>query len=357
MKICFLAGTLGRGGAERQLVYMLRAALNAGFSVRLICLTQGEAFESEIRSLGIEIDYVGRSAGRLKRLYDIVKNLKHNPADVLQSSHFYTNIYAGIAGRILKIPAIGAIRSDFESELKAHGWLGKWQLKLPKHLIVNSETALRRATGFGIAPKKIDFVKNVVEAGPDDGKVKPENSLNILFVGRLVPLKRPELFVRAASLLEKRLAGYKLNFTVVGDGELRTELENLAKNLELKRNRVLFLGWRDDVGEIYRQADILVLTSRYEGTPNTLLEAMAYGLPVVAFNVGGVAAILDETRGILVDSGDEENLVQAVEKLVSDGDLRFRLGAQAREYVETHHSLPYLETRLGEIYRHLLTER
>jgi len=358
MKICFLAGTLGRGGAERQLVYMLRAALKAGFSVRLLCLTRGEAFEPEIRSLGIPIDFVGKSPNRLKRLYEVVKNLQHEPADVLQSAHFYTNIYAGIAGRILKIPAVGAIRSDLNSELKAHGWLGKWQLKLPQHLIANNEKAFRRAQECGIEPDKISFVKNVVETDNSCRKTEADgSSLNILFVGRLVPLKRPEMFVRLAKRLEEKLPDHKLNFLIVGDGELRSELEILAENMNLKRNRVLFTGRQDNVGEIYRRGDVLVLTSLYEGTPNAILEAMAYGLPVVAADVGGVSETLDATRGVLVDCGDEENLVKAVESLISDDDLRQCLGANGREYVKTQHSPENLEKHLQIIYRRLLAER
>lgn len=356
MKICFLAGTLGRGGAERQLIYMMQAVINGGFSVRLLSLTRGEALEAEIRALGIEIDFVGKSPNRLRRLYAIIKNLRQNPADALQSAHFYTNIYAGLAGRILKIPAVGAIRSDLHSELKMHGRLGKYQLTMPQHLIVNSEKAFLRAVDCGIKTDQITFVKNAVKTIQIERK-KISDELNVLFVGRLIPLKRPEIFVRLAKKLEENLPHRKLNFLIVGDGELRSELETQAKNLNLRRNRILFLGQREDVGEIYRRGDLLVLTSLYEGTPNAVLEAMSYGLPVIAADVGGVAEIVNARRGILVDCADEEKLFQAVAAVVTDDDLRWRLGTNGREYTEVNHSPENLEKQLAAIYRKISVKK
>ncbi len=99
LKICFLAGTLGRGGAERQLVYMLSALKRAGVQTRVLCLTQGESFEDEIKRLGVPVEWVGASGSRLVRLRRIIRSLRREPAHVLQSVHFYTNLYAALAAR------------------------------------------------------------------------------------------------------------------------------------------------------------------------------------------------------------------------------------------------------------------
>lgn len=353
MRICFLAGTLASGGAERQAVFMLRAAIKAGFAARLICLTKGEAFEAEIRKLGIEIDYIGASPNRLRRLFEITRNLRKKPAEILHSTHFYTNIYAGLAGKIGGIPSIGAIRSDFQSEIEAHGKLGKWQLKLPAHLIVNNRAAFQRAVEYGVPTAQIDLVRNVVEIALKARATDAANCLKILFVGRLVAVKQPEVFVRLARILEEKLPDHRLDFQIVGDGPLRAELETAVRDLKLDKNQVSFLGWQDDLNKIYGQADIFVLTSRYEGMPNVILEAMARGIPIVATNVGGVSELVDKSRGILVSSGRECELAEAVGKLVSDEDLRFYLGAQGQEFVRRYHSPEYLEERLREIYTRL----
>ena len=91
MKICILAGTLGRGGAERQLYFMLRALVREGVTVKLLCLTKGEAFEEQIRELGVEVEWVGRTGNQLLRLYEIYKAVRAVKPDLIQSSHFYTN--------------------------------------------------------------------------------------------------------------------------------------------------------------------------------------------------------------------------------------------------------------------------
>jgi glycosyltransferase involved in cell wall biosynthesis len=354
MKICFLAGTLGRGGAERQLTYMLRAVLRAKGEPRVLCLTEGEVFEDEIKSLGVNIDYVGASSNKAARTLEIIKNLRRRPADIVQSAHFYTNLYAAVASRILKVKSIGAIRSDLKSEVKAHGWLGQWQVKMPTHLIANSAVSYERAIKMGISSERIDFVRNVVDIGDGRHDFSSNAPLKIIFVGRLVKIKRPERFVRLAHRLTKDLKCSSLHFKIVGDGALKTDLENLARELQLSSEVLTFTGDCDQMDRIYRSADILVLTSEYEGTPNVLLEAMAHGVSVVAAKVGGVPEMLDETRGFLVDAESENELFEATRKLIEDAGLRRKFGENGYQYVSANHSLEYLKNKLTSVYQKLL---
>src|SRR5262245_59851234 len=106
LRVCILAGTLGRGGAERQRIYMLRALKEAGIKTRVLCLTRGEALEEEILALGISVTWVGRSRWRPIRLCRIIRELLRESADIFQSAHFYTNIYVALAGRLLGIKTI-----------------------------------------------------------------------------------------------------------------------------------------------------------------------------------------------------------------------------------------------------------
>ena len=88
MKVCFLAGTLGRGGAERQLLYMLKALKGRDISTKVLCLTSGEAFEREIRSLGVPVEWIGKASNRPLRLLTVVDRLRKYAADIIQSTHF-----------------------------------------------------------------------------------------------------------------------------------------------------------------------------------------------------------------------------------------------------------------------------
>jgi glycosyltransferase involved in cell wall biosynthesis len=279
--------------------------------------------------------------------------LKNNPPNVVQSSHFFTNIYAGLAGEFLKIPSIGAIRSNLASEIDFHGLYGKWQVKLPRFLITNSGAGYRNAVARGIAPEKIAFVRNVVEPDRPNGLEKNENEITFLFVGRLDALKRPERFVRLARFLTEKYPRTNLRFRVAGDGELKTDTEKLARKLNLPPEKVEFLGVCREMDEYYSRADILVSTSAREGTSNVILEAMAHGLPVIATRVGGTPEILDETRGILVGIDDESALVAAAEKLIFDPQLRRKLGSEGQKYVVENHSLDYLRKTLTGIYEKL----
>ena len=358
MQVCFLAGTLGIGGAERQLLYMLRALQEAGIEVRVLSLTNGEHYERKIRDCGIEVEWVGDSASKFVRLGKILRNLKRRPPDILQSAHFYTNIYTAAAGRILSIKNIGAIRNDLHSEIASNGLYGKWLLSLPEHLIANSELALNRAIESGIKTQKVDFVKNAVETNLANSARKPlsNQTVTVIFVGRLVREKRPALFVETASRLCRQFPQADVRFEMVGAGSLRAELELLAKNKDLPKDKLSFRGGQSEMSAFYRRADILMLTSEHEGTPNVVLEAMAHGLAVIATDVGGVSEVLTNDRGIMVDASDRNALFEAAVRLIFDQDLRAELGSRAKQYVETNHSIESLQINLTTIYGKLLAQ-
>lgn len=356
MKVCFLAGTLGQGGAERQLFYMLQALKNVGIETRVLCLTEGEIYQSRIESLGIEIDYVGGNGNQLVRLAKIISNLKRKRADIIQSSHFYTNIYAAIAGKILKIKSIGAIRSDLTREINADRIFGKWQVKLPEHLITNSPIVLEKAEKYAIPRQKLNLVKNAVNLQIDDLQLekKSGNQIKIIFVGRLSTVKRPELFVELAFYLKEQLPENNLLFQVIGDGPLLNNLKQQAESYGLTPKDIEFLGNQPNVVPFYQEADLLVLTSKFEGTPNVILEAMSCGLPILATNVGGVAEIVSNKRGILVDSENKEELFESAKKLITNEKLRREFGEEGRKYVSENHSLDSLQKHLVGIYQRIL---
>jgi len=354
LRIGFIAGTLGHGGAERQLIFMLRALRNEGINTRVLCLTKGEAFEKDIMNLGFKIDWVGKSQNNFVRLGRIIANFREQPVDIIQSVHFYTNIYAALSGHFLGVGSIGAIRSNLNHEFSANGVFGKWQLKLPGKLIANSQLAVNNAIARGIDSNDVNLVKNAVE---DVEQMVPPNrnkGLTVLFAGRLVPIKRPELFLDLAMRLTERLPGEKLNFIIAGDGPLRKSLEKKSLENRSGKAEISFLGEQKEMSEIYRRSDLLVLTSEFEGTPNVILEAMAHGLPVVAANVGGVPEIVPENCGILVNLSQSDGLLEAAVSLIRDSAMRCRMGQNARAFVRKNHSISNLQGQLTGIYLKML---
>jgi glycosyltransferase involved in cell wall biosynthesis len=198
-------------------------------------------------------------------------------------------------------------------------------------------------------------------------------------VGRLTEIKNHRLFLEAAALFKKRRAfeseavagahdaASRVTFVVVGDGHLRTELEGHARVLGLSDD-VRFAGLRDDPENFYPALDVVALTSRNEGTPLTLIEAMANVRPAVATAVGGVVDLLGGVaewelrrphawqiceRGIQVRPGDPEAFADALAHLVADEGLRKALGERGREYVERQYSVERLVSDVLRLYEEL----
>lgn len=188
--------------------------------------------------------------------------------------------------------------------------------------------------------KRIDprFEVDVIPPGVDCKNFYPrdrereDRKVRILFLGRMDSVRKgiPYLF-RAISELETKKPYEVL---LVGDGPMRPEFERLAK--EMRLTNVSFLGavYGERMAELYRNCDIFTLPSLAEGTPVSILEAMASALPVVASSVGGIPNEIDETCGILVPPKDVEDLREALRDLVEDDEKRRRMGQGARKRAE-----------------------
>lgn len=352
LRVGFVAGTLGQGGAERQLYYMMCALVHAGAKPSLLCLTEGEFWEPRIRELGVPVTYVGAGHSRLRRLARIVRHLRRNPVDVLQSQHFYTNPYVAAAARIVGVQEIGALRSDGISEVGANSaLLGRVSLRAPRRIAANSRTGIENAVSLGVPRSRLHFLPNVVDTALfRECRHEREGPVRLLSVGRFVRQKRFDRFLRLLATSGNG-SGREVVGHLVGDGPLRPAIERQARELALGPDALVLHGVAADVGPYYRDADVLVLTSDWEGTPNVVLEAMASGLPVVATNVGGLADIvIDGETGYLVRPNDEDALRGAVATLVSDDAKRRSFGCRARRHVEEHHALPRLTLELHRLY-------
>lgn len=356
LKICYLAGTLGQGGAERQLFYALRALRLNGATPRVLCLDQGAFWEEPIKQLGVAVTWLGQHRSRLKRLCRIVKELKQDPPDIFQSQHFYTNAYVRLAALPFHCAAIGALRSNGVFDLRESGRIGgQLNLRLPKILVANSESAIRYARSRGLSQSRLFFLSNVV----DTERFKPgpcgfANPTTLLAVGRLTREKR---FDRFLSILHSLRQEHGLNVRGLivgatrGDQDLRPQLEQQAEALGLLPDGVEFRGSIADMPSIYQQAAVCVLTSDHEGTPNVLLEAMACGLPVVATKVGGVPEIVQHgVTGFLLPPENVAGQVSAIFDLVRKPELRIEMGNRARASVQSTHSVDGLAGRLNALY-------
>jgi glycosyltransferase involved in cell wall biosynthesis len=213
--------------------------------------------------------------------------------------------------------------------------------------IGNEAKVVEIPLGLELAP----FVEGVSRAEARNLLGLPSEEPVIAIVARLVPIKDVGLFLRALARLSRPAIGL-----IVGDGDERVSLEREAALLGIA-SRCRFLGWRRDVRSIYAAADVVALTSRNEGSPVSIIEAMAAGRPVVCTDVGGVSDVVTSgVSGILVPHGDAEALATAIDQLLADPAARERLGQEARRAVYPRYDVSRLVTDISALYSSLVRE-
>jgi glycosyltransferase involved in cell wall biosynthesis len=355
LRIGFIAGTLGQGGAEHQLFYILRALCRAGAQPYVLCLTRGEYWEERIRSLGVPVVWVGQARSRWRRLAAIVNAARARPTHILQSHHFYLNLYAVAAARILRVQEVGAIRSNVLSEVRESGKLGgSLSLRVPRRIAANSRAAVETAAALGVKSARLHYLPNVVDTGLFKPAVRsPEDPVRLLIAGRLTGEKRIDRFLSVLAVVSKR-TNKKVCAVIAGEGPLRRQLEEQARDLGLAQT-VEFAGLVQDLLPYYQSCHIFVLTSDWEGTPNVVLEAMACGLPVVSTRVGGVPEMIrNGETGFLVGGQDHDEMANVLLDLIHSPDRRRVVGCRAREYVESRRSVEQLPGLLQDLYGDVL---
>jgi glycosyltransferase involved in cell wall biosynthesis len=197
----------------------------------------------------------------------------------------------------------------------------------------------------------------------------PDDAILVGIVGRLTEIKNHQMFLNVVARFKKidpacRRQG-AVRFIVIGDGLLRHALEYQSLSLGLEKD-VIFVGGRKDPEYFYPALDVVALTSHNEGTPLTLIEAMANARPVVATNVGGVVDLLGEviedgpyqvcSRGLSVPAGDEEAFVAALSRIIHDRSLQQEFGERGLEFVEVNYAKERLLEDIKALYSELMNE-
>ena len=409
MKILRIIARLNVGGPARHVVWLTKGLKPAGYDTLLVAgvVPPGEddmsylAAASGIRPFTLPEMSREISVKDALTIWKLFRLMRREQPDIV---HTHT-AKAGTVGRIaglmysrLTPAALATRRCRFVHTYHGHvfhSYYGKFKTRLflaierflarfaTDRIIVISEQQRReinegfrvgRREQFAVIPLGIDL--SAYASWQDrrprwraEMKLKDDDVL-IGIVGRVTEIKNHRLFLEAAALLKKTI-GSKVRFVVIGDGNLRRDLEEQAKSLGLE-NDVSFPGARNDPENFYPALDIVALTSLNEGTPLTLIEAMANARPVIATAVGGVVDLLgppvppaekrdDEgagyqlcERGVSVASGDANGLARGFARLIEDPGLRDDLGRSGLEFVTRNYGKERLLTDMAELYRDLL---
>ncbi len=266
--------------------------------------------------------------------------------DILQCMMIYPVGFLGyIVNKLTGLPYFAWVRGG-DYYLMNNIWWKRWMMRrvLSDTLVLAQSNEIRGdiTADFSDIDCNVNVLGNAVSI-PD----VTASGEGVLYVGRLAPKKGIEYLIKA-------MADIDANLTIVGDGSERENLETLAASSDAD---ITFVGevTPDEVDQYYRDAAVFVLPSTEgEGMPNVVLEAMAWGLPVVTTNSGGLPTIVaDGDTGYLVPMRDPNALATAIGRLLHDSEKRETVGAAARQYVHENHSWDSHVTRLENIYNNI----
>jgi glycosyltransferase involved in cell wall biosynthesis len=338
--------SLTQGGAERVLTMTANHWARLGHAVVLITL---DASQNDTCPLNPEVSRVGlgllkSSAGPLQavwnngtRLRSLRRAIRDSQPDVVISFIDRMNVLTLLATRGLGLDVIVSERVDPRRHDIGSMWNALRRSLYPRAraLVVQTERVCH-ATRSLVRGKPIYVIPNAIEMPKEPTGTPPADEpsgCRIVAMGRLVPQKGFDLLIQAFAQIAAEHPNWRLH--ILGNGPQQSELEQLARAGDVTE-RVSFGGWVAETANFLRQSDLFVLSSRYEGFPNALLEAMACGLPAVSFDCdsGPAEIIRDGIDGLLVDAENVDALAEAMERLMSDEELRRRLATRAPEVIE-----------------------
>ncbi len=364
MKILQLISSEGKYGAETMLLCLARSLAPIGYESVVGVFRNSHCPHTEIAEAakleGLKVEIIPCDGKVDRSAVDAIRRcLRIHSVDLVHTHGYKANLYGYWAARGTGVPLVATYHLDWPDRglaLRLYHLLDRLVVRRFSKIAAVSEAVARSLRRSGIPSARITTIDNGIDLSPfaqarptlrEEMPQRPKMLIGL--VGRLTSQKGCEYFLRAA---QKVLVGFpEALFVLVGEGPDRIKLEALAQELNI-RERVIFAGHREDMPGVYSSLDVLVLPSINEGLPMTLIEAMAAARPVVATPVGAVPKlVVPERTGLLANPRDPENLAAAIGRLISDPDLRRRLGADGQAWVMRRFSAGAMARKYVEIYQ------
>ncbi|MEO1085428.1 MAG: glycosyltransferase family 4 protein [Acidobacteriota bacterium] len=364
MKIAHCIHGVGLGGAQ-QVVRHIVGARSEGFEYVVLASMSG-VFHGQIEDAGAEVQVLPRRLPKFDPfwMWSLRRAMRREQVYLVHAHLFGDSLHGYLAARRLGLPVVLTLHNIVEArsgiQRRGYGWL----LDQPLEPVACAAFVRRSFQDhYGERADRITTIQNAVDI-PSDA-VDPARSRGVLEdelgvrpgatvlagVGRMVNQKAFEHLIDAVA----RLRGEDLDVQLIlfGEGELKATHRARAERLGLG-DAVIFGGFRSDIRELMAAIDVVVFSSRQEGLPMVLLEAMAAGRAVVATRVGGIPeAVDDDVEALLVPSEDVDALAQALERAVSDPALRARLGEAGRRRYRESFTVGRMARAYEALYRRL----
>ena len=364
------------GGLENGLINLLNHGLASRFRHAIICMTDYSDFRDRIESADVQVYAIHRNEGRdwraTYRLFELIRRLKPDVVHGRGLSGLDSMLPAMLSGVAARIHGEhGRDMGDLDGSNRKGQWVRRLHRPLVSHYIALSkdlETYLE--TKIGVPSQRITQIYNGVNCSkfrPPVGERErlpdfdsaPGDTFVIGTVGRMQAVKDQvnltKAFIHLANILPKEKN--RLRLAMIGDGPLREQCETLLRDAGL-RHLAWLPGAREDVENLMRSMDLFVLPSLAEGISNTVLEAMASGLPVVATAVGGNPELIEDgITGRLVPAADSIALADAIAPYVVNRQLARQQGLASRLRAESRFSMETMVNRYVQVYDRMLERK
>lgn len=364
---------LGSGGAQEAVCQLVKYGNKIRFQPEVVTLHGFGHYWDVLRGWGTPVHSLvphefARSAIPLIFLH-LLRFLACNHYDVVHTHLIGANVLAAPLAALFRVPVRvthDQTRDDVRIRSVIHRGVDTLANRLNHHVIaVSSSIRTFVNQQEGVPPQKISVIYNAVDLqrfSPKNVSRErlrrkldlPQEAFIIGGVGRLHYQKNFPLFLEVAAEVGARLP--RTMFVIAGEGPERAALEELSRKLGLA-SRLRFLGFVKEMPDFYQSLDLLLLTSHFEGTPLTVLEAMAMGLPVVASQVDGVEEVLaDGEDGLLVPPGHRDLFVKGICRLAQDRSLWQRLSQAGQKKARQRYSAEAMVRQVEALYLHYLEE-
>jgi len=345
-------------GGQNQALLLLRGLYERGHAAELVA-THGSSISHRAKKEGIYVHSVSRSTPRLSAASKIRSILAEDRVELVHANEAHAVTAAWFAVRNRNYPFVISRRVGYPL---SKGWIAQRRYKRADRILANSQWVAEQVIASGALRERISVVYEGAEipelltaAKRSQARQKwgiPEGAPLLGCVGKLLPDKGQEWLIRAMVEIRKDFPDVRL--LLAGDGSSRHELEKLAAELKLSR-AIIFCGFVRDVESVYAALDVFLLPSFFEALNNSLLAAMTYEIPSIAFSRGALTEIIEEGKSGLFVSGPEVGEISAaVKRILSDPRFARSLGQAARVRVAENFTAEHMVNHTLRIYEELL---
>lgn len=364
IRVVLLIPTLDRSGAEKQCTLLATRLPRDQFDVHVIALTRGGPYADVLSAGGIPLTVIGKRARfDPSSFWRLRSELRRLQPVILHTWLFAANSYGRLCAGVVPHAKVVV------SERCVDSWKSGWQLWLDRRLISRTDRLVGNSNGvvdfyreLGVPNDKLVCIPNGIdlpEADPDSTvraellqELKlPSDAFIAGFIGRLARQKRVEDLIWAVETLRQIRA--RLHLVLIGDGPERERLKEFSRNIHCTEH-VHFLGHRDDAARLLPAMNAFCLASSFEGMSNSLMEAMAGSLPVVASDIPpNRELVIPNETGFLCKLADSVGYMQYLRRLIDEPGLGELFGAAGRERIRTEFGIQKMIDRYASLYRQL----